>query len=879
MAKLWPILFTTDSAAAPALAYRMLALSVRGGPSADLSRAHRNLTISLAVVWPPAYETAARHGRLAVEAAKAASAPLDAAIGMLYTSDIYCWSARYREALPWLDNARSSLTVLGNMWELANTHIFSFLAFRGLGKLDDALAHARSLAEIGEKLGARSTVANGRQKVAEVLLLRGERLEAETHLGASLELADRAGFNFERFNGRKLRGLEALQNGDCPAARDAYDAAIRIVETKGVSFFQGYYGDAYLGFAEAVLLDDDLLARAGLDGDDGKRAAEYVARWRRRETRLRGHLVTAWRVEGLLRARQRQARAARQAFERAIALAREQERPVELAAALASAARWSDARPETRRSWLHEARAICERLGLAPLATDVRRQLTDLGEVLALPADAATQPGDARALEAMTSLIATTELLMQTRDVELLLERIAVASATLLKAERALIFLADADAAAKLAAARDAVQMPAPMGAPGSLPPAPAKMTFHLGRTLAGDPVPAEDANVTHTVIDQVQARRRGLAISNTGDDEVLRERRSVLAYQVRSVLCVPLLHAGQVLGVLYVDSQITQMLFGDADLQLLQTFATQAAIALASARQFATIEAHNRELDLKVLDRTRALETANQRIEASLIELRDTTLALAVAQREALEKELEVARQIQLAMVPGQAPITTPGAELAGYLEPATQCGGDLWTYAVGGSGQVLLFVGDVTGHGTGSAMIATVAKACIDTLTLARDAFELDGLARTLHAVIASSGKERLMMTAFAAVIDPGARALHYVTAGHLPQFLVRAKTADQLHGRSTRLGDASTDVMVTVQTTTYEPGDRLVLFTDGITERTSPDGEEYGNRRLRRVLTAQRAASPAATRDAIIADVEAFAAGTPSGDDVTIVIADLR
>jgi sigma-B regulation protein RsbU (phosphoserine phosphatase) len=196
-----------------------------------------------------------------------------------------------------------------------------------------------------------------------------------------------------------------------------------------------------------------------------------------------------------------------------------------------------------------------------------------------------------------------------------------------------------------------------------------------------------------------------------------------------------------------------------------------------------------------------------------------------------------------------------------------------------------LVLFIGDVTGHGAGAAMITTVAKSCIDTLWLEHGGrLALERLCATLDAVIARLGRGELLMTAFVVEIDPARRLLSYCSAGHNPQLLLRggpgAAELAPLFERGVRLGDGGGAAEhFTVKTRPYAPGDRLILYTDGLVDRADAAGSEYGMRRLQRGLRARAAAGPEELFEAILADVGAHAGGEPAQDDVTLVVAELR
>jgi len=847
-----------DAALLPPLAYRMIAGALPLGPSRELAIAHRVLTVTLVQLPRPRWERALEHGRRSVEIARAIQAPLEAAIGSLYTADVYCWSARFREALPWLQTAREGLSALGNMWELANAHIFSFIAYRATGRLDEALAHAQSILEIGERLGVPNTISNGCQKMADILLLRGEQAKGDTYLGRSLALAEERNLGFERFQAHKILGATRLREGRYEDARRHYGAAVDVLEQN--RFLQAYLGDAYFGRAEAFLRDTDhLAASGGLSGEAGRAVVADVRAWLEREEHLRANLGYGLRVAALIAWRAGDARGGRRLLQRGLQVLERQDRPLDLAFARLDGAELLAGTDRAQAvEWAAAARAFFEDQRLRPSLERADRLLEQLGHAAPRPAAAVAAAEKDRSTRALEELIRVGKLLMEVRAPDELLERIVGAAVSLLGAERGFIFSR------------------AEEGAPLSL---------LVGRTADGQRVPEEEANVSRGVLERVERSGQGVAVSDTRSEETLRDRRSIMAYQLRSVLCAPLDHGGRRLGVLYLDSQITAAIFGPAELELLTSFAGQAASALTSAQHVARIEEMNRALDAKVLERTRQLESMNLQLSESMDQLRNTTLRLAEAKREALEKELQLARSIQLSMVPPAEVIDAGAARIRGMLEPASFCGGDFWTYVRSGE-RVLLLIGDVTGHGVASAMIAGTAKSCLDTLSLGGAGAgvgwpPLDRLMETMNDVVHRAAGGRLVMTAFAVEVDPERRALGYCAAGHNPQLLVRPGGGKpvSLFEPSPRLGDEPGSRFV-VKTAPYAPGDRLVLYTDGVVERAGPKkDEEYGSRRFKALLQREAAKDAPGLLEAIRADLAAFAQETPSQDDVTVVVAELR
>jgi sigma-B regulation protein RsbU (phosphoserine phosphatase) len=167
-------------------------------------------------------------------------------------------------------------------------------------------------------------------------------------------------------------------------------------------------------------------------------------------------------------------------------------------------------------------------------------------------------------------------------------------------------------------------------------------------------------------------------------------------------------------------------------------------------------------------------------------------------------------------------------------------------------------------------------VAKSCLETTW---GKVDLALLMQQLDRLIRDSGKGELLMTAFAACIGKERRQLGFCVAGHPAQLLVRRDGAiTPMFARSSHLGRAG-DGAFSASVVDYGPGDRLVLFTDGILERRSPAGSEYGIRRLQKSALRHREASPEQMVAEMRRDLETFAGGVPAEDDLTLVVAELE
>ncbi len=248
-------------------------------------------------------------------------------------------------------------------------------------------------------------------------------------------------------------------------------------------------------------------------------------------------------------------------------------------------------------------------------------------------------------------------------------------------------------------------------------------------------------------------------------------------------------------------------------------------------------------------------------------------------AQQGAVAKELEVARTIQEALVPTTDIIDRPFLRLSGYFVPASECGGDWWTFHDLEDGKILVVIADVTGHGVPSAMITATAKSAVDTLrAVTNDNLTVTYLLEILNRAILESAKRKFVMTCFASIIDPKEGTITFANAGHNFPYIYREEGGrgkfNVLMTRGNRLGD--------MEESTYQakkedirPGDTIVWYTDGVVECESEIGEEYGEKRFRNSIRKLAGKEPDEVRDGVMGAADNFYGNMPHKDDITMVI----
>ena len=244
----------------------------------------------------------------------------------------------------------------------------------------------------------------------------------------------------------------------------------------------------------------------------------------------------------------------------------------------------------------------------------------------------------------------------------------------------------------------------------------------------------------------------------------------------------------------------------------------------------------------------------------------------LEVAERLSLKGELEVAREIQLAMLP-KGTYAAGDVEVSGVTRPANTVGGDFYDVLPLPDGRVIVTLGDVAGKGSPAALLMALLLAVLRTLVDER--LEPSELVRRLNVQIARHSPASRFITLFYAVYDPATQRLSYVNAGQNPPLLRRgAGLYERLAATGVALGmfEESTYEQAV---TKLDPGDVLVLYSDGITEAEDPSGQPLEEAGLELILERYIDASAAELGAHVLAGVEAHAREPRFADDLTILV----
>jgi len=333
------------------------------------------------------------------------------------------------------------------------------------------------------------------------------------------------------------------------------------------------------------------------------------------------------------------------------------------------------------------------------------------------------------------------------------------------------------------------------------------------------------------TIVREVVSTGKVLLTNNAQFDSRFQAGQSIIMRGLRAILCAPMMVKGRLLGVLYVDTSMKSGNFTQPDLDLLSAVAGQAGIALENARLY-----------------TVAVEKGR------------------------MERELQMASEIQQALLPQTMP-NVAGYEIVPFWQAAREMAGDFYDAFKLADDRFGVVIADVSDKGAGAALLMAVSRTMIRANAYA-------GLSpretiRRTNDLIVEDVASGMFVTVYHSLFLQNGQSIH-VNAGHNPPLLYSRHKDDitilPIGGRA--LG-WEVDNPVQELSIQMEAGDMMIYYTDGLTEAENPRGEPYGMDRLRQIILANAMQQTAIIMRKIVDDVEHFCEGVPPFDDMTVMI----
>ena len=341
-----------------------------------------------------------------------------------------------------------------------------------------------------------------------------------------------------------------------------------------------------------------------------------------------------------------------------------------------------------------------------------------------------------------------------------------------------------------------------------------------------------DSMSVSRTIVNRAMRTGEAILSADASEDSRFVSSESLAGLQIRSMMCVPLItQAGLRLGVIQITTFDLRSKFTEDDLDLLVNIATQCTLAIENANMHQTL-----------------------------------------INRQNLERDLEIAMQVQIGFLPNKPP-DVEDYDFADFYEAAQHVGGDYYDYIELPDGRIAVTVADVAGKGVPAALLMArlYSAARYHLLTKKTPAEAMSGL----NSEIATSGLGHRFITCAMAVLDPKKHEILLVSAGHLPPM------ARDLDGNVEQIdGDDTGLPLGIIPDQTFEQsvhplkqGDTWVLYTDGVTEAMKLNREIYGSKRLLAFIKSGPLEVDALVK-ATVDDVNKFADGHAQSDDLCIV-----
>lgn len=243
--------------------------------------------------------------------------------------------------------------------------------------------------------------------------------------------------------------------------------------------------------------------------------------------------------------------------------------------------------------------------------------------------------------------------------------------------------------------------------------------------------------------------------------------------------------------------------------------------------------------------------------------------------QKERIETELKAARNVQMALMPKADP-QIAGYEIVGYCHPARDVGGDFYDIVKVGKDKTALMLGDVSGKGMPAALLMAECRSIIRIQLISNSDPMTDTILNQANVMLFDDSEDDMFVTCFLGVLEHETGALQFCNAAQNPPVIFRRDggTVEELEPTGTVLGFS--DMMEYDRVITrIDPGDVLVMYSDGISEAKNPAGEMFEKDRLFAAIKENLSRDAVYIRDAILLEVEKFAFGADQSDDITLVV----
>lgn len=361
------------------------------------------------------------------------------------------------------------------------------------------------------------------------------------------------------------------------------------------------------------------------------------------------------------------------------------------------------------------------------------------------------------------------------------------------------------------------------------------KLHFYVATGEKGDLMETFTVEMGEGIAGWVAQHREPLLIEDCYQDPRFNpEYDKKSSFRTRSMICVPLVRRQRLLGVIQVINKKKGVIFTEDDLFIFQTLASQCAIS---------IENH-------------------QLTEKQIV-------------AEVLAKEMATAREIQQNLLPIDLP-EFEDLDMAAVILPAREIGGDYYNIFRLNDSQSLFFVSDVTGKSIPAALIVSILDACLHAFfKMEMDQFDLMKLVVMMNQVLIESTTSSKFATSWFGLYDHQVGELISINAGHNPPYLFKPDHDEVTSLQAGGMFLGGFDLPYECEKVQVQPGDTLLIYTDGVTDAWNHREEDYGEQRLIKTALSHRHLTAQEILGAIRNDVEQHVGGAPQNDDFTCLV----
>ncbi len=342
-----------------------------------------------------------------------------------------------------------------------------------------------------------------------------------------------------------------------------------------------------------------------------------------------------------------------------------------------------------------------------------------------------------------------------------------------------------------------------------------------------------ESVKLSRTIVSKVLADKTGVLSADASSDSRFQASESIANFTIRSMMCVPLLGLdGEPLGIINIDTQNPLKQFREDDLDLLMAVAGQAALSYENAR-----------------------------------------LVVSYTEKQKQDNEMQIAAGVQRALLPEHLP-QVPGYEFSALYESAQAVGGDYYDCLILPGSRVALAFGDVAGKGVPASLVMSRLSSVVQcTMEFVEDVGEA---AARINEHMCSHAVEGRFVTFTLAIINLKTHDMALIIAGHMSPVIRRTDgTCEEFPEEMIGLPlGVVAGMTYDVKKRTLQPGETVVIYTDGVSEAMNHNSDLYGTERLKE-LVAHGVPEPAKLGQAILADVKRHAGGRPQNDDITLMV----